>query len=677
MTKPARLTAAAAAPERALASGTRVDDYEIESTLAETGVSIVYRAFDLALGVHVALEEYMPEALALRSSEGRVVLRTRVQASAFDEGRQAFIGEAQALARCEHPALLRYERILQRNATAYRAMRLYRGPTLQEHRRVLDEPVDAPTLRRWFDDLLGALAALHADGRVHGALSPARIVLRDDGHLLLLDFDAVRSRLISGRTQEMMAALQPSFAAPEQRRPAPGQAVGPWSDLYALAVTLRYCIDGEPPPPAAGLAAAQPAALVSAAWLRTNAGQADDAPWLRALDACLAEAPQDRPQSVAQLREMIDAAQIEPQRPVWPAPRAAPLPMREAELWPANDGGTDPAPAAAPATAARTAPAAGAEPAVAPAVAAIAAPAAPLPAAPLPAATAAAATVAAAAVAAAAPVSPAAAPVPAAAVGAVSGAAPALARAAEPAPSNAGTPAPVAAADPAPTAAREPAPAGQTQVAHGAAPDTAPDAGQAAIAVVMADLEETLARVTAMASEEADTKRPSGPADAAVQPALATAPASRPATQPWYASVSRRTAAWIAAAAVVLVTAGLVLSQGERLPSSATSSVVDPVVSAAVALPPPPSAAATPAQAAATAEPEPAATAAAAGDHAVPAEAKAAAPPAAARPQPAPRAQCTGKSGYALYQCMQTQCAKRAYTKHPQCVRLRRDQSLG
>lgn len=49
---------------------------------------------------------------------------------------------------------------------------------------------------------------------------------------------------------------------------------------------------------------------------------------------------------------------------------------------------------------------------------------------------------------------------------------------------------------------------------------------------------------------------------------------------------------------------------------------------------------------------------------------------AAARPQPAPRAACTGKSGYALYQCMQTQCAKRNFTKHPQCVQLRKNQRL-
>lgn len=153
MTQSADWSAAAAAPDRALPPGTRVDDYEIELTLAESGVAIVYRAFDNALGLQVALEEYMPEALALRSADARVVLRTRAHGHAFDEGRQAFVGEAQTLARCDHPALLRVDRVLQRNGTVYRAMRLFTGPTLLEHRRALTEPVDAPTLQRWLEDL--------------------------------------------------------------------------------------------------------------------------------------------------------------------------------------------------------------------------------------------------------------------------------------------------------------------------------------------------------------------------------------------------------------------------------------------------------------------------------------------------------------------------------------------
>jgi hypothetical protein len=41
-----------------------------------------------------------------------------------------------------------------------------------------------------------------------------------------------------------------------------------------------------------------------------------------------------------------------------------------------------------------------------------------------------------------------------------------------------------------------------------------------------------------------------------------------------------------------------------------------------------------------------------------------------------PRQACSGKERYALLQCMETQCAKKAWTKHEQCVRLRKDRKL-
>jgi hypothetical protein len=41
-----------------------------------------------------------------------------------------------------------------------------------------------------------------------------------------------------------------------------------------------------------------------------------------------------------------------------------------------------------------------------------------------------------------------------------------------------------------------------------------------------------------------------------------------------------------------------------------------------------------------------------------------------------PRQACAGKERYALLRCMETQCAKKAWTKHEQCVRLRKDRKL-
>jgi hypothetical protein len=54
-------------------------------------------------------------------------------------------------------------------------------------------------------------------------------------------------------------------------------------------------------------------------------------------------------------------------------------------------------------------------------------------------------------------------------------------------------------------------------------------------------------------------------------------------------------------------------------------------------------------------------------------------PPSAAKTQTrgaSPRQACAGKQRYALLQCMETQCAKKAWTQHEQCVRLRKERKL-
>ena len=42
-----------------------------------------------------------------------------------------------------------------------------------------------------------------------------------------------------------------------------------------------------------------------------------------------------------------------------------------------------------------------------------------------------------------------------------------------------------------------------------------------------------------------------------------------------------------------------------------------------------------------------------------------------------PRAACAPRTQFSLYRCMQTQCAKRQWREHPQCVRLREDDQVG
>ena len=562
MTKPANWSAAAAAPDRALPPGTRIDDYEIEQTLVEGGVAIVYRAFDHALGMQVAVEEYMPEAMALRSTDGRVVLRTRIQGHAFEQGRQAFIGEAQTLARCDHASLLRIVRVLQRHGTAYRVMRYTPGPTLLEHRRQLAAPPDVAAMRGWLDALLGALDALHEEGCVHGAVAPGNILLLHGGKPLLLDFDAVRGALISDRTQSMMAALEPCFEPPEQREAgdAAEAAMGPWTDLYALAATLHFCISGQLPVPSSAPAAAfEPLAGV---WQRLRDAQPalGEAPsWFQVLDACLADPVSQRPQSVAQVRGLLDAMQPVPAPRRSPAPRAASrLVLKEDEV--------------------------------------------------------------------------------------------------------------VLAPNPVPPAVAAPPPPPPPPVA----PPPPPRPVDPADAKVIADLDKTFAFIAAQANEDAAAPAPA--AEAAPEATAQDEPAPGP-------KLSQRRQLWLAGAVAVLLLLAMAVAvvwmfRGYDAGSLGGTSLGNATAGALPQLPSPAAVAALTEPGTPLVMPPPGAG-----------RADAAAPPPAPPPAPAatqatarapasPREACGKRERYALLQCMESQCAKKAWTKHEQCVRLRKERKL-
>ena len=293
-------------PERALPAGTRLVEYEIESFVAEGSLGLVYRAYDRVLKLHVAIREYLPDALARRGGETEVVLREREHAQCFERGRRAFVAEARVLAQCRHPALPRVLRLLHHHGTSCHVMHCVEGPTLVEHRRALAGPPDAAALRAWLDSLLGALDELHGQGFVHGAVSPGKILMVPGRGPVLLSSDAVRAALISGSTRSMMARLAPGGLPIEQREPSPERPRGPWTDLFALAATLHFHIGGKAP---AALAEDTPGRFepLGALWQRLHGGPAVAPASLGVLDACLAELPHDRPQSVAQLRALLEA----------------------------------------------------------------------------------------------------------------------------------------------------------------------------------------------------------------------------------------------------------------------------------------------------------------------------------------------------------------------------------
>lgn len=282
-----------------LPAGTHLHEFEICGLIGEGGFGVVYLAYDHLLQRQVALKEYLPATLALRGQGLSVTLRSQRHAETFAKGLQSFINEARLLAQFDHPALVKVHRFWQDNRTAYLVMPYYKGPTLKSARLAMPQPPAEDWIRQLLAPLLDALELIHGQDCLHRDIAPDNILLVE-GRPVLLDFGAAR-RVIGDMTQALTVMLKPGYAPVEQYAEMPGIRQGPWTDLYALGSVVHFLITGQAPPPSVGrMMRDSCVALGVSAAGRYSAGLLD------AIDRCLAVRAEDRPQSVRQLRELLE-----------------------------------------------------------------------------------------------------------------------------------------------------------------------------------------------------------------------------------------------------------------------------------------------------------------------------------------------------------------------------------
>lgn len=211
----------------------------------------------------------------------------------FEWGLDSFLSEARTLARFRHDNIVGVHTVFEENRTAYMVMPYEEGDSLFElYRR--REYRDQASLERVFFPIFDGLAEIHALGFVHRDIKPANIYIRSNGTPVLLDFGAAR-RILQQRTSEMTSLVSQGYTPFEQYSADYGEQ-GPWTDIYALAATMREGVVGERPADAlrrsGELTRQRPdpvPALSSASW------PGFDQRFLDALHAALAPEPEARP----------------------------------------------------------------------------------------------------------------------------------------------------------------------------------------------------------------------------------------------------------------------------------------------------------------------------------------------------------------------------------------------
>lgn len=291
--------------QRALPPGTRVDGIEIGPAVAEDAATVTYRAIG-PRGEFLSLTEYMPAQVALRDADGSVL---SVDDETFRAGLAAFLEEARVLQRADHPSLIGVLDVVEARGTAFRTSRWIDGTRLVDIRRQMTEPPDEEALRDLLESLLGGLNAWQREGGLHGAVTPANILLLTNDRPVLLGPNKALQAVAGERIAALVTSMEPSFAPIEQIAPTADLPLGLTADYYALAGVIRYCISGQLPPPALGGAGLPPresmrelARRVRYAWPKLHYGEA----LLDTLEAALSHLPQQRPQSIAQFRAWLN-----------------------------------------------------------------------------------------------------------------------------------------------------------------------------------------------------------------------------------------------------------------------------------------------------------------------------------------------------------------------------------
>jgi serine/threonine protein kinase len=112
-------------------------------------------------------------------------------------------------------------------------------------RSTSDAPrVHLPSLRESLRQLAGGIVALHNAGKLHRDLKPSNVLVRPDGHVVILDFGLVEELDTSRRERNVAFAGTPVYMAPEQIEQA---NISTASDWYAVGVMLYEALTGTLP----------------------------------------------------------------------------------------------------------------------------------------------------------------------------------------------------------------------------------------------------------------------------------------------------------------------------------------------------------------------------------------------------------------------------------------------
>lgn len=205
-----------------LKPGQRFEGWQVESLLAQSRQSLLYRVRD------AQQQPWLLKTLPLNRDDDS------------DAG-QALLSEEWFLRRVAGRAFPEVHAASGRQHLYY-VMREYPGQTLAELFRQ-QGPLPLAQWQFIAERLLRAMGLLHRRQILHRDIKPENLLLGDDGELRVLDFGLAYCPGLSEDRAHLLPGT-PSFIAPEAFS---GERLTPQQDLYSVGVTLYYLLTGHYP----------------------------------------------------------------------------------------------------------------------------------------------------------------------------------------------------------------------------------------------------------------------------------------------------------------------------------------------------------------------------------------------------------------------------------------------
>ncbi len=248
--------------------------YRVELPLGQGGMGAVYRAMDTRLNVLVAIKEMFPQP--------------DLEEGTLAQLRQQFQQEALVLARLQHPNLVRVTDFFEERGNAYLVMDFVSGHSLAQYIQSWGAIPENQGLA-WAAELLDALAYCHSRGIIHRDVKPQNVIIRPDGHAVLVDFGLVKLwNPTDPSTKTIMRGMgTPEYSPPEQYDSGAGHTDAR-SDVYSMGATLYHALTGQAPPTAT-LRMADPEQFLRAWNQVKGVGQRTQAAIFRALELSRAQ----------------------------------------------------------------------------------------------------------------------------------------------------------------------------------------------------------------------------------------------------------------------------------------------------------------------------------------------------------------------------------------------------